>query len=106
MGGMASERHDPGLIVERRGHIRTLTLDRPERRNALSTALQADLVEELLRCAEEGLRNAAAHAPYAPTPGSTIRSAFATTSASAVTIRSLQPAVRSAFSTEWRLPAP
>ncbi len=34
--------------------VRVLTLDRPERRNALSTALQADLVEELLRCAESG----------------------------------------------------
>ena len=28
--------------------MRVLTLDRPERRNALSTALQADLIEELL----------------------------------------------------------
>jgi hypothetical protein len=51
-------------------------------------------------------RSAAAQAPYAPTPGKTIRSALATASASAVTIRSVQPAVRSAFSTECRLPAP
>jgi len=45
-------RHESGLIVEDRGHIRVLTLDRPERRNALSSAVQADLIEELLGCAE------------------------------------------------------
>ena len=44
-------RSESGLIVETRGHVRVLTLDRPERRNALSSALQADLVEELLGCA-------------------------------------------------------
>jgi enoyl-CoA hydratase len=33
-----------------------LTLDRPERRNALSTAIQADLVEQLLSVAEDGVR--------------------------------------------------
>ena len=47
-------RRDSGLLLETRGHVRLLTLDRPERRNALSSALQADLVEELLRCAEDG----------------------------------------------------
>jgi enoyl-CoA hydratase/carnithine racemase len=47
-------RRESGLIVESRGHVRVLTLDRPERRNALSSALQADLVEELLRCVEDG----------------------------------------------------
>jgi enoyl-CoA hydratase len=47
------QRRDSGLVVENRGHVRVLTLDRPERRNALSSALQADLVEELLRCAED-----------------------------------------------------
>src|SRR3954447_12490633 len=47
-------RHESGLIVETRGHVRVLTLDRPERRNALSSALQADLIEELLRAAEGG----------------------------------------------------
>mgnify|MGYP002336075013 CR=1 FL=1 len=47
-------RTESGLIVETRGHVRVLTLDRPERRNALSTALQADLVEQLLTCAEDG----------------------------------------------------
>ncbi|TFV62162.1 UNVERIFIED_ORG: enoyl-CoA hydratase/isomerase family protein [Bacillus sp. AZ43] len=46
-------RHESGLIVENRGHVRVLTLDRPERRNALSSPLQADLVEELLACAED-----------------------------------------------------
>jgi enoyl-CoA hydratase len=49
-----AQRRESGLVVEDRGHVRLLTLDRPERRNALSTALQADLVEELLRCAEDG----------------------------------------------------
>jgi enoyl-CoA hydratase len=46
-------RHESGLIVETRGYVRVLTLDRPERRNALSSALQADLIEELLGCAED-----------------------------------------------------
>jgi enoyl-CoA hydratase len=45
-------RTDSGLVVENRGSVRILTLDRPERRNALSTALQADLVEQLLDCTE------------------------------------------------------
>ncbi|RBY78932.1 enoyl-CoA hydratase/isomerase family protein [Geodermatophilus sp. TF02-6] len=48
-----AQRRESGLVVEDRGHVRVLTLDRPERRNALSSALQADLVEELLRCAED-----------------------------------------------------
>jgi enoyl-CoA hydratase len=48
---MSGPQHlDSGLTTETRGHVRVLTLDRPERRNALSTALQADLVEELLVC--------------------------------------------------------
>jgi hypothetical protein len=47
-------RHGSGLIVETRGRVRVLTLDRPERRNALSSALQADLIEELLSCTEAG----------------------------------------------------
>jgi enoyl-CoA hydratase len=51
-----SERRESGLIIERRGHVRVLTLDRPERRNALSSAVQADLVEELLRSTEDGVR--------------------------------------------------
>jgi enoyl-CoA hydratase/carnithine racemase len=45
-------RHESGLLVESRGHVRVLTLDRPERRNALSSALQADLIEALLDAAE------------------------------------------------------
>jgi enoyl-CoA hydratase len=49
----AAQRRDSGLVVEARGHVRVLTLDRPERRNALSSALQADLIEELLHCGEE-----------------------------------------------------
>jgi len=53
---MSEERHGSGLIVEDRGHVRVLTLDRPERRNALSTAIQADLVEALLSVAEDGVR--------------------------------------------------
>jgi enoyl-CoA hydratase len=51
-----SERRESGLVVEQRGHVRVLTLDRPERRNALSSAVQADLVEELLRSVEDGVR--------------------------------------------------
>jgi enoyl-CoA hydratase/carnithine racemase len=49
-------RHESGLIVEDRGHIRVLTLDRPERRNALSSGLQADLVEQFLTCEADGVR--------------------------------------------------
>lgn len=48
------QRYESGLVVENRGHVRVLTLDRPERRNALSTDIQADLVEELLDAAEGG----------------------------------------------------
>ena len=51
-----AQRHDSGLVVEDRGHVRVLTLDRPERRNALSTELQADLVEQFLRVVEDGVR--------------------------------------------------
>jgi enoyl-CoA hydratase/carnithine racemase len=51
---MTAHRSESGLVVESRGHVRVLTLDRPERRNALSSALQADLIEELLACAEDG----------------------------------------------------
>jgi enoyl-CoA hydratase len=47
-------RRESGLVVEDRGHLRLLTLDRPERRNALSSELQADLVESLLDAAENG----------------------------------------------------
>ena len=50
------QRLESGLIVEDRGHLRVLTLDRPERRNALSTALQADLVEQLLSLVADGVR--------------------------------------------------
>jgi enoyl-CoA hydratase len=50
---MSVLRRESGLIVDTRGHVRVLTLDRPERRNALSSALQADLIEELLGCAED-----------------------------------------------------
>src|SRR5215213_11122850 len=49
-------RHESGLIVEHRGHVRVLTLDRPERRNALSSALQADLVEQFLGLVSDGVR--------------------------------------------------
>jgi enoyl-CoA hydratase/carnithine racemase len=51
--GMA-QRSESGLVTETRGHVRVLTLDRAERRNALSGALQADLVAELLDCAADG----------------------------------------------------
>ena len=48
-----SQRSEAGLITETRGHVRVLTLDRPERRNALSSGLQAALVDELLDCAAD-----------------------------------------------------
>jgi enoyl-CoA hydratase len=50
---MTAQRPGPGLLTETRGHVRLLTLDRPERRNALSSDLQAALVDELLACAED-----------------------------------------------------
>jgi len=58
---MSAQRRESGLVVEDRvveggGAIRVLTLDRPERRNALSTAIQADLVEQLLAAPEDGVR--------------------------------------------------
>jgi enoyl-CoA hydratase len=53
MTDQAPQRRESGLTTETRGHVRVLTLDRPERRNALSSALQADLVEELLACADD-----------------------------------------------------
>jgi enoyl-CoA hydratase len=53
MSEQTAQRHDSGLVTESRGYVRVLTLDRPERRNALSSAVQADLVEELLACAED-----------------------------------------------------
>src|SRR3954465_15948833 len=58
---MSAQRRESGLVGEDRvveggGAIRVLTLDRPERRNALSTAIQADLVEQLLTAPEEGVR--------------------------------------------------
>jgi enoyl-CoA hydratase len=49
-----SKRYESGLVVENRGHVRVLTLDRPERRNALSSELQADLVDQLLDAGEGG----------------------------------------------------
>jgi enoyl-CoA hydratase len=53
---MSASRRESGLVVDDRGSVRLLTLDRPERRNALSTAVQADLVEQLLSVAEDGVR--------------------------------------------------
>jgi enoyl-CoA hydratase/carnithine racemase len=50
---MTTPRPGSGLLTETRGHVRLLTLDRPERRNALSSALQAHLVDELLACAAD-----------------------------------------------------
>jgi enoyl-CoA hydratase/carnithine racemase len=53
MSEQPAHRHESGRVSETRGHVRVLTLDRPERRNALSTAVQTDLVEELLSCTED-----------------------------------------------------
>ncbi len=50
--------------------------------------------------------NASIQCAKAPTPGNTIRSAFATTSGSAVTTTSAAPAAFNALCTECRLPAP
>ena len=50
---MTTQRAGSGLLSETRGHVRLLTLDRPERRNALSSALQAHLVDELLECSTD-----------------------------------------------------
>ena len=50
---MTTQRPGSGLLTETRGHVRLLTLDRPERRNALSSALQAHLVDELLDCSTD-----------------------------------------------------
>src|SRR3954462_14393186 len=51
-----AQRLESGRIVEDRGHLRVLTLDRPERRNALSTALQADLVDQFLSSTADDVR--------------------------------------------------
>jgi enoyl-CoA hydratase len=48
-----AQRSEAGLISETRGHVRVLTLDRPKRRNALSSGLQDALVTELLDCAAD-----------------------------------------------------
>lgn len=42
-----------GLVVERREHVAYLTIDRPERRNALSMALTRELLEVLADLTEE-----------------------------------------------------
>ena len=77
-------RSESGLIVETHGHVRVLTLDRPERRNALSSALQADLVEELLTCADGRRRRARSCSPATDprsAPASTSRRSARPTSA-------------------------
>ena len=51
------------LLVERRERVALLTLNRPEKRNALSLDLRAELVERLaLEAAAEGLRRGSAEA--------------------------------------------
>ena len=49
-------RSGSGLVVEDHQHVRVLTLDRPDQRNALSSELQAELVEQFLRVVEDGVR--------------------------------------------------
>lgn len=46
-------REEDGWYVETGEHVRRITIDRPDRLNSLSRALQAGLVEEFLRYAEE-----------------------------------------------------
>ncbi len=44
---------NPELLIAQEGFVRTLQLNRPERRNALSEALKAALITELLRADED-----------------------------------------------------
>jgi enoyl-CoA hydratase len=44
---------EAGYIVETGAHVRRITIDRPDRLNALSKGLQAGLTEEFLRCNED-----------------------------------------------------
>ena len=41
------------LLVRDDGHVRTLTINRPERRNSLSRSLIVSLIEETARAAED-----------------------------------------------------
>lgn len=50
---VADKRVEDGWYVETGGHVRRITIDRPDRMNSLSTALQAGLAEEFLRYGEE-----------------------------------------------------
>jgi enoyl-CoA hydratase len=43
----------PELLIETNGHVRLLTLNRPERRNALSASLRLALIEALLSADED-----------------------------------------------------
>ena len=40
-------------LVQNSGHVRVLTIDRPERSNSLSRSLQLGLVEEFLKAGED-----------------------------------------------------
>jgi enoyl-CoA hydratase len=45
------------LQIEDRGYVRVLTINRPDRANAISTGLRDDLTEQVLRCrADRGVR--------------------------------------------------
>ena len=50
---MAEQDGRPEYRIETHGAIRILTIDRPERRNALSRTLKAGLVEEFFRAGED-----------------------------------------------------
>ncbi len=45
---------EDALLVEQKGHIATLTINRPEKRNALNPEIHAALVRHIDRFAEEG----------------------------------------------------
>jgi enoyl-CoA hydratase/carnithine racemase len=48
---------DPAVLTERDGHVLTITLNRPDKRNALSLELMQDLIETLRRVsAKPGVR--------------------------------------------------
>ena len=45
---------DDVLLVEQREHIATMTINRPEKRNALNPEIHAGMVEHIDRMSEEG----------------------------------------------------
>ena len=95
------------MVTDRRGVFRWLLagLAAAQGRVAFAQAGEGKVIEWVHPYPAGGgsdaiARKLAAHAPNAPTPGNTTRSAPRTASGSAVTTTSAAPATRSAFSTE------